>query len=92
MSKIILTYDDYAALPDDGLRYELHEGELSVTPAPGARHQLVIGNLRRKLARTIEAYHLDGGAYRLVATLDGNEPHALPPFVDLPLDPAAVWR
>jgi Uma2 family endonuclease len=40
-----LTYADYAALPDDGLKYELHEGELSVTPAPGTRHQLVIGNL-----------------------------------------------
>ena len=36
---IILTYDDYAALPDDGRRYELHEGELSVTPAPSPGHQ-----------------------------------------------------
>jgi Uma2 family endonuclease len=34
-----LTYSDYAALPDDGRRYELHQGELSVIPAPGTRHQ-----------------------------------------------------
>ena len=34
MARILLTYDDYAALPDDGRRYELHAGELWVTPAP----------------------------------------------------------
>lgn len=34
-----LTYEDYVALPDDGTRYEIHDGELSVTPAPGTRHQ-----------------------------------------------------
>jgi Uma2 family endonuclease len=42
---VILTYADYAALPDDGRRYELHEGDLSVTAAPGTRHQRVAGNL-----------------------------------------------
>jgi hypothetical protein len=35
-SRIILTYEDYAALPNDGKRYELHEGELSVTPPRGS--------------------------------------------------------
>lgn len=33
MATTVLTYCDYAALPDDGLRHELHDGELSVTPA-----------------------------------------------------------
>ena len=27
-ARVILTYDDYAARPDDGHRYELYEGEL----------------------------------------------------------------
>src|SRR5438477_610647 len=45
MTKIVLTYEDYAALPDDGKRYELHEGELSVTPSPGRQHQRILGNL-----------------------------------------------
>jgi len=45
MTRVILTYADYTALPDDGRRYELHEGELSVTPAPGTRHQRVKANL-----------------------------------------------
>src|SRR3954466_8614257 len=55
MTKIVLTYEDYAALPDDGNRYELHEGELSVTPSPSAGHQLVIGNLFLILAPHVRA-------------------------------------
>jgi Uma2 family endonuclease len=42
---VLLTYDDYAALPDDGQRYELHEGELSMTPAPGPGHQRISASL-----------------------------------------------
>jgi len=38
-TRVGLTYSDYAALPDDGRRYELHRGELSMTPSPGTRHQ-----------------------------------------------------
>ena len=44
-----LTYRDYAALPDDGRRYELHQGELSVTPAPGTRHQGTVIALASRL-------------------------------------------
>ncbi len=43
--RVVLTYQDYAALPNDGRRYEIHEGELSVTAAPRTRHQEIIGNL-----------------------------------------------
>jgi Uma2 family endonuclease len=178
-SRIVLTYEDYAALPHDGKRYELHEGELSPMGAPSVRHQLIIGNLysifrayvlavgrgqvllspldcimsditvvqpdlvyvdetRRRLlseralegaptlaveilspwsrhidrgvkmrlyARhgvewywivdgdglTIDAHRLEGDGYRLDARLEGTTPRALPPFPDLPLDPAAIW-
>ena len=38
-ARLGLTYSDYAAVPDDGKRYELHGGKLSVRPAPGTRHQ-----------------------------------------------------
>jgi Uma2 family endonuclease len=44
-TRVRLTYEDYVALPDDGRRYELHEGELSVTPSPGLDHQDILGNL-----------------------------------------------
>ncbi|MEK7363605.1 MAG: Uma2 family endonuclease, partial [candidate division NC10 bacterium] len=47
--RVILTYKDYEALPADGRRYELHDGELSVTPAPSPRHQEISGNLNEIL-------------------------------------------
>lgn len=180
MTRIVLTYDDYVALPDDGKRYELHDGELSVTPAPGMRHQDVLLDLalvlaphvrtrtrgrlfiapfdcimtntsvvepdllyvdearvplltqrglegaptlaieilspwtghidrRAKMAlyathgvdwywivdpqtQTIDAHRLEGDRYRLAARLDGPTTRALPPFPELTLDPATVWR
>jgi Uma2 family endonuclease len=40
-----MTYDDLLALPDDGLRHELIDGEHFVSPSPGSAHQLIVGNL-----------------------------------------------
>lgn len=40
-----LTVAALAQLPDDGRRYELVDGTLLVTPAPGARHQSCVVNL-----------------------------------------------
>jgi len=54
----LLTYRDYAALPDDGKRYELHDGALSVTPAPAPRHQQVSRNLFRVLDAHVTANDL----------------------------------
>jgi Uma2 family endonuclease len=54
-TRVILTYRDYEALPADGRRYELHEGELSVTPAPGTHHQRVVGRLYRLLSQHVDA-------------------------------------
>jgi Uma2 family endonuclease len=36
------TYDDYAALPDDGQRYEIVNGVLVLAPAPTPEHQDII--------------------------------------------------
>lgn len=49
-----LTYADYAALPDDGHRYELVDGELVMTPAPGSAHQWVVIQLARILLDHVE--------------------------------------
>ena len=175
----LLTYADYAAIPNDGRRYELFEGEVSVTPAPNPGHQEIIGNLYlvlrehvtgRRLgrvflspidcilsdtsvvqpdlvfgetgrltavsqrgidgapslvvevlspptlvvdrnvkgqlyarhrvphywivdpeARTVEAFERAGTGYRLAGTLAGARALSLPPFPDLPLDPAVLW-
>ncbi|HVF20100.1 MAG TPA: Uma2 family endonuclease [Mycobacteriales bacterium] len=40
-----LTEDDLALMPDDGHRYELLDGTLIVTPAPGTSHQVCVGSL-----------------------------------------------
>ena len=177
MTRTICTYADYAALPDDGRRHELHEGELVLTPAPGTGHQgalidlgaLLYGHVKENglgrvfvaptdcilsdvtvlqpdilfvdvahrslisergiegpptlvvevlspstasrdrgrkrdlyarhgvpwywmvegAARSIEAYRLVGDTYQLAARL--TAPGALPPFLDLIIDPAAIW-
>lgn len=45
MSNAVKTYEDYVALPDDGNRYEVIEGELCLVPAPNRKHQIVILNI-----------------------------------------------
>ena len=43
------TVERLDALPDDGPRYEIIDGELFVTPAPGEGHQDIVGALYRRL-------------------------------------------
>ena len=43
------TADMARALPDDGKRYEVLDGELFVTPAPARAHQLALSRLYRLL-------------------------------------------
>ncbi|MBP7148088.1 MAG: Uma2 family endonuclease [Acidobacteria bacterium] len=45
----LLGYADYAALPDDGQRYQLLEGELVMTPLPNAWHQDILIELGSRL-------------------------------------------
>ncbi len=57
-ARTALTYADYATLPADGRRYELHDGELSVTPAPGTRHQRALIRLGAALHDHVVAHGL----------------------------------
>jgi Uma2 family endonuclease len=65
--RVVLTYEDYCRLPNDGRRYEILEGELAVTPAPTPRHQEVLVNLLRLLDEHVRARGL-GKVY--VAPID----------------------
>jgi Uma2 family endonuclease len=40
-----LTYQDLRAMPDNGKRYELIDGEVYMTPSPNRRHQKIVGKL-----------------------------------------------
>jgi Uma2 family endonuclease len=45
----LMTVDDLDAMPEDGNRYEVIEGELFVSRAPGLPHQIVSGNVYYQL-------------------------------------------
>lgn len=57
-ARVALTYQDYAALPDDGKRYEIHDGELFVMAAPTLQHQIVSANLFTVLNAHVRARNL----------------------------------
>jgi Uma2 family endonuclease len=52
------TYEDYAALPDDGKRYEIHDGELCEMTGPNTLHQVVSANLFRVVDAHVRARNL----------------------------------
>jgi Uma2 family endonuclease len=52
------TYEDYAALPDDGKRYEIHDGELCEMTGPSFLHQIVSGNLNELVRAHVKARRL----------------------------------
>lgn len=57
-TRIVLTYRDYEALPADGRRYELLDGALLVTAAPGLPHQRLVGELFVLLRQHVRAHGL----------------------------------
>ena len=63
-----LTYEDLLAFPDDGLRRELVDGVLFVSPSPNVRHQRIA---RRVLNAFENHLVVNGGGEVFVAPLDG---------------------
>jgi Uma2 family endonuclease len=47
--RVKTTYTDLLGWPEDGRRYELYDGEVSVVPAPFPRHQIAMIELHRRL-------------------------------------------
>lgn len=65
--KHLLTYEDYAAFPDDGLRHEIIAGEDYILSAPNVRHQKLVVRLTVAIANHIVA---NGGGEVLVSPCD----------------------
>jgi len=63
-----LTYDDLAALPDDGLRHEIIDGVHYVTPSPNLRHQELLGRLHFEIEGCLRRHAGIGRVF--VAPLD----------------------
>ena len=75
------TVDMVRAFPDDGQRYELVEGMLLVTPAPGTAHQIVVARLFNALGVYLEsngpAYVVSPGEIEIAPTTLHCEPDIL---------------
>ncbi len=52
------TYEDYLNLPDDGQRYEIIEGVLYMTNAPGFDHQFTAFEIARQMANFVLEHKL----------------------------------
>jgi Uma2 family endonuclease len=51
-----LTYDDLLAMPDDGLRHEIIDGVLYVSPSPATPHQFTVGKLHQAIANHLDEH------------------------------------
>jgi Uma2 family endonuclease len=60
----LMTVDDLEAMPDDSNRYEVIEGELFVSRAPGLPHQILSGNIHYQFSSYLETNPIG----RIVAT------------------------
>ncbi|MGE0554854.1 MAG: Uma2 family endonuclease [Gemmatimonadales bacterium] len=61
------TRAEVLALPDDGMRYELIDGELLVTPSPAGPHQRAVMALYDRVSAYVRAHRL---GYTCVAPAD----------------------
>jgi Uma2 family endonuclease len=55
----LVTYDDYARLPDDGKRYEVADGVLELmSPAPSPKHQVVSNQIQTLLTNSCQSEYI----------------------------------
>lgn len=64
-----VTYDGYAALPDDGIRYEIIDGKLeAMSPSPSLSHQAIGGELRYILKSSCNSGSMPNMAWRNIGS------------------------
>jgi Uma2 family endonuclease len=65
-TKTLLTIAQYSALDEPaGVRYELDRGELIVTPSPVPMHNIICGDLYRRLSVWVEEHNLGQVLYEV---------------------------
>ena len=67
------TLEELHRLPDDGNRYEVVRGELFVTPAPRASHEIILARLHEILAPFVRANSLGQIFHRAIIRNDGSQ-------------------
>ncbi len=72
------TREEVLALPDDGKRYELVDGELLVSPSPSWGHQIALAALFRRVDPFVTRHRL-GTTFFLPADLDLGRGHVVQP-------------
>ena len=87
------TVEDLAHFPNDGNRYELLDGVLLVTPAPGFSHELVVSRISQFLTPAVQvpgyAFVLTHGAVALLPKTQ-LEPDLL--VVPASVSPNSKWH
>jgi Uma2 family endonuclease len=89
LPKVRYTVDDLDAMPDDGNRYEIIDGELFVTPAPRIAHQVALTALVLRLGPYAKAL----GLVVLCAPTDVQSSHVTrvePDLLVVPKDAASA--
>ena len=94
--KIVLTYEDYCLLPDDGRRYEILSSgtvqrdrveKAQLYARHGVRHYWLVD----PEARAIEAFELAEGQYRRTARLAGEATFVPSLFPGLAIPRSSLW-
>jgi Uma2 family endonuclease len=89
------TRDEVLALPDDGQRHELVDGELLMSPTPRPAHQVAVMTLTGIIAPYVAAHHL-GILCSVAADLDLRSGQVVQPDLFVasmdPSHPPATWE
>jgi Uma2 family endonuclease len=88
------TVQEVLAFPADGNRYELVDGELLVTPAPRAIHQIVVQEFYDRLRRYLEGYPRIARVFATAADISWDGETLVQPdlFVVPEVEVSRDWR
>jgi Uma2 family endonuclease len=82
----LLAYEDFLAMPEDGVRREILDGELVVTASPVTLHQLVLGNLNDIVRGHVRAHGLGSVFFAPLSVVLANTTVVVPDLVYIAAD------